>query len=266
MNKQVEKQKKRLEKKEKRFLHVKPNKTSQLNHYKEDLAQKIPPKLKNTLDVAFYKGFQLVFEKGDGIIEKTYPKDKLSVEHEINDFTVSRRLVNKGLRKMDGQIMRNHFFNSCATFAEGAGLGLLGIGLPDIPLFIGILLKGIYETAIGYGFDYNEETERVWILRLIRTSLAPAEQKAGYHKEVEDMRKAFIEKKLIAYDFDEELKKTADALSNAMLLMKFVQGLPIVGVFGSVGNVSIYQKTANYCAIQYKSRYLASLDFPDKNK
>ena len=27
------------------------------------------------------------------------------------------------------------------------GLGLLGIGLPDIVLFVGMLLKGVYETA-----------------------------------------------------------------------------------------------------------------------
>ena len=32
-----------------------------------------------------------------------------------------------------------------------------GFGLPDIVLFIGTLLKGIYETALNYGFDTEVE-------------------------------------------------------------------------------------------------------------
>ena len=36
----------------------------------------IPEKLSGTLNAAFFKGFQVIFEKGTGIIEKTYNKDK----------------------------------------------------------------------------------------------------------------------------------------------------------------------------------------------
>lgn len=34
---------------------------------------------------------------------------------------------------------------------EGVGLGLLGIGLPDIPLFTAVILKSVYEIALSYG-------------------------------------------------------------------------------------------------------------------
>ena len=47
------------------------------------LAQKVPPNLQGTLDAAFAKAFTLVFEKGTGVIEKTYNKQKLSQQRKI---------------------------------------------------------------------------------------------------------------------------------------------------------------------------------------
>ena len=41
---------------------------------REKIEDSIPEKLKETLEIAFYKGFKLVFEKGAPIIDKTYNK------------------------------------------------------------------------------------------------------------------------------------------------------------------------------------------------
>ena len=38
------------------------------------LADKVPQQLQSTLDAAFSKAFNLIFEKGTGIIEKTFEK------------------------------------------------------------------------------------------------------------------------------------------------------------------------------------------------
>ena len=256
MDKQLQKQQKKLEKKEVRLLQIKQKRYAKLDNWLDNMEEKIPPALKKTLDAAFFKGFQVVFEKGGGIIEKTYAKDKLKLAHEINDFAVSRKLAKKGLRNMDGQAFQSHAFNSCAAFAEGAGLGLLGIGLPDIPLFIGMLLKGIYETALSYGFEYENDEEKIWILLLIKTALSNNEQKIAFHKEVEDMRVVLSEKKAVLYDLQQQMQDTASVLSEAMLFLKFVQGFPIVGIVGSIGNFSIYQKVSKYANVQYKMRYI----------
>ena len=61
--------------------------------------------------------------------------------------------------------------NVALTTVEGIGLGALGIGLPDIVLFVGMLLKGIYQTAIGYGFTYDSTGERLFILRMMEAAL-----------------------------------------------------------------------------------------------
>lgn len=46
----------------------------------------IPKKLSGTLDAAFAKGFALIFEKGTGIIEKTYNKRKEKASFKINTY------------------------------------------------------------------------------------------------------------------------------------------------------------------------------------
>ena len=59
-----------------------------------------------------------------------------------------------------------------------------------------------------------------------------------------------------AYNFDEEVREAASALSFSMLTAKFVQGLPVVGVVGGVTNLVTYRRIIGYVALKYKKRYL----------
>ena len=54
------------------------------------------------------------------------------------------------------------------------------------------------------------------------------------------------------------MEQAAEALSNAMLMAKFIQGLPVVGAAGGMNNPFVYQKVSQYAALKYKKRYLAS--------
>ena len=59
--------------------------------------------------------------------------------------------------------------------------------MPDIVLFVSVLLKGIYEVALQYGFDYDFREERYSILKLMDTSMRrgtdqAAEEEAGILK------------------------------------------------------------------------------------
>ena len=65
-----EKEWKKLEKKENLLLARKAEKRdARLNQILQD---KVPEKLQSTLDAAFAKAFTVIFEKGTGVIEKTY--------------------------------------------------------------------------------------------------------------------------------------------------------------------------------------------------
>lgn len=256
MGKTIRKQLKLIEKKEQKMLTVKPVKQGKITEAKEKVEAKIPEGLKNTLDVAFYKAFCIVFEQGSSIIEKTYNKEKIMVDHEIHDFAIRRKASGKHVRNMDKLARKTSMMQSCVSAVEGAGLGFLGIGVPDIPVFISMLLRGIYEIALSYGFDYEKEEEKYLILLMIRTALSEDAPRAEYHQEVKKICNALSDGLSIEFDKKEEIKKTAAVLSDTMLLMKFIQGLPIVGMIGGISNFSMYNRIIKYVSLEYKRRYL----------
>ncbi len=264
----IEKQLKKVEKQEQKYLkltkkNILQQKTESMTN---KIEQKIPEKLKTMLEDAFYKGFLIVFEKATAVIEKTYDKEKMIWEHKFQDNRFKERGKRKQFRQLEAGVKKANAVNMAVTAVEGAGLGLLGIGLPDIPIFLGVILKGIYETALRFGFDYSDKKEQIYILRLIRGAMAEEEQKKQCNELIEKTEKEINENIAVPYDFKEEVKKTSQALSQAMLVAKFIQGLPIVGVTGSGYNVFVYHKILKYCHRKYKRRYLIIKQMENKVK
>lgn len=252
--------KKLLEKEEKMFRSAENKKETKLDGKIKELTgkieEKIPEKLSATLDTAFYKAFFVIFEKGTGVIEKTFKGEELQLEFEVNDFRVDKKPTRRSLRKMEAAGKKSKLLNSAVTTVEGIGLGALGVGIPDIPVFLAMLLKGMYETAASYGYDYNKKEEQILILRMITAGLADGEEKRKADRRVEAWL-GFAET-TEAFTFEDEVKKASEALSNAMLMAKFIQGLPVVGAAGGMSNPVVYQKVSQYAALKYRKRYLAA--------
>ena len=57
-------------------------------------------------------------------------------------------------------------------------------------------------------------------------------------------------------DFKLQMKETASAFAVDMLLLKFIQGLPVVGVIGGAANPVYYSKVMKYVQLKYRKRYL----------
>ncbi len=155
-----------LEKHEQKFLNqddhpfLKSNITPMVNK----IQTKIPEKLQTTLDKAFYMGFHLVFEKGNPIIEKTYHKETIEMEYDLNNYAIEKHLNKKHLKKLDRSSKHSKTINESIAAVEGGVLGLLGIGLPDIPLFLGVIIKTINEIALSYGYFYTSDEEKAYML------------------------------------------------------------------------------------------------------
>ena len=60
----------------------------------------------------------------------------------------------KEIRHIRSVTFKSNAINKVVTAIESIGLWILGIGLPDIVPWVGILFRGVYETALKYGFDY----------------------------------------------------------------------------------------------------------------
>ena len=135
MNRELKKQLKRIDKKEKRILNKKkkPILKAKADPVMHRIQQKIPEKLKSTLESAFYKGFQLVFEKGHIYIEKTYNKDRLQLEYDLNNYLVDKNISKRNIKKLDKQAKISKRLNSGISVLEGGVLGILGI---DYQIFL----------------------------------------------------------------------------------------------------------------------------------
>lgn len=149
------------------------------------------------------------------------------------------------------------------TGASGMGLGALGIGLPDIPLFTGMILKAIYELALSYGFTYDTADEQCFILRLIRIPFLSGEERVMADEELNRMitQSASLppEQAFTGLNKKEEIRLTAEALSHELLYMKFLQGIPIAGVIGGMYDAVYMKKITDYAEMKYKRRFLEGI-------
>lgn len=277
----------KINKQEEKWLSAKERN----NVVKDKIYEKVPDGLSHTLELAFEKAFSLVFLKGRKILEKTFDKEALQMEFTVGDQLVEQRQTKKSVKLLGKKQERDNLINHASTTATGFGLGLLGMGLPDIPLLVSTILKGLYEVALSYGFSYESKEEQIYMLRLIRIALATGEDRRKVFSELItpiDSRHVSpfasesaspIDSEIVStagsailsspdsgsalpavykVDLSEEIKRTAKALSDALLVEKFVQGIPIVGVVGGFVNHTVYKKILFLGKLEYKKRYLLS--------
>lgn len=230
--------------------------TSAPPHWKTDLEKKVPEKVYHSLESAFSKAFSLVFLQGVGVIEKTYNRRNLEDTHSIQDYAV----MVKGSRRELKQLRRNAgkagMVNTALTTVEGVGLGALGIGLPDIIVFVSVLFKGVYETALSYGFSYDTPQERQFILCMMEAALTKGSDFSAMNAKVDQMIAEMPQTN--EDDLQVQLRKTSHTFAADMLLLKFVQGFPLIGILGGAANPLYYNKVIHYVQFKYQKRYLIS--------
>lgn len=225
--------------------------------WKTGLESHIPAKIYQGLESAFAKAFALVFEKGRNLIEHSYNRENIQQNHSIRNYAIRVKGGRRELKAIQKGAGQSNLLNLTVTTAEGIGLGALGIGMPDIVLFLTTLLRGIYETALNYGFTYDTKQEQYYILKMMETSLATGESWARLNDEINKLMCGSVE--VTEEEFQSQLRKTASAFAMDMLLLKFIQGLPIVGMVGGAANPFYYNKVMRYVQLKYNKQYLLQL-------
>lgn len=239
-------------KKEQKYIEKqKGKKESFLN---QKLEEKVPEKLQETLDVAFAKAFHLIFEKGTGVIEKTYRKEEIEKKYKINEFTNELKQDKRSLRAFSKNAKGSGTKNLVMSGAAGIGMGILGVGIPDIPVFTGMILKSIYEIAMHYGYSYETEEEQYFILLLIQGAVSHGEEMLAIDKKIDQYISSSI---WIKEETKEEMiQNTAAYLSKELLYMKFLQGIPVVGAVGGAYDVVYLKQITEYANLKYERRFL----------
>ena len=247
----LEKEWLRLLKQEQAYMKKRmEKKDSKLNLF---LAGKVPEKLQDTLDNAFSKAFYVVFEKGTGVIEKTYRKEDTQKTYQINEYASRVREDRKSLKAFSRKAAGSCTGNLVLSGVSGIGLGALGIGLPDIVLFTGLILKSVYQIALNYGFDYETEQEKQFILLVIQGALAHGEDLLAingnlnhYIDQGEWRQKCSL---------DAGIQATAYCLSKELLYMKFIQLIPIACMIGVAYDMIYLKQIVKYAELKYRRRF-----------
>lgn len=242
----------KLQKKEQKFLKARAEQKESLLNQK--LAEKVPPKLQGTLDKAFAKAFGMIFEKGTDVIEKTYKKEELQKTYKINEYANEVRQNRKSLRAFGKKAENAGRVNMLVSGVAGVGMGLAGVGIPDIPVFTGMILKSINEIALNYGYEYETEKERRFILLIIQGAVSQGTQLRVIDKKIDE----YILNEKVPEDYNEQkqIEQTAAGLSKELLYMKFLQGIPLVGAVGGAYDVVYLKQITEYANLKYKKRFL----------
>lgn len=217
------------------------------------LEGKIPSKLDDTLTLAFTKAFSLVFSKGGTLIEKTYSKEALRHDFQVAWKKAEAEGSRASLRRVSRGADRSAARHVLLAGAEGSILGILGFGLPDIPLFSGLLLRNLYEIALSYGFSYDTPAERLFILRVVEVSLLRGD---AYQRENALLSQWIDTRKAPIFSEQEQIRKTASALSSHLLYLKFIQGIPLIGIVGGFSDSLCLHRVSQFARMKYKRRFL----------
>ncbi len=221
--------------------------------WKAGLEAKVPEKVHASLRGLFRRAFELIFEKGTGIIEKTYSKEELEKSFRVRDYSLD--LDNgEDYRLLNLRTELSGLGALLASTAEGVGLGALGIGIPDIALFTGVILRGCYETALRCGFRYDTPEERYFILALLEGALQTGRDWDACSARVNTL--LWAPHTPTDEEMKAQLQRTADAFALDMLAAKFIQGIPLVGAVGGLANPLYYRKILRYVRLKYRKRYL----------
>ena len=231
--------------------------------------KKVPESLQNTLETAFNKAFVAVFENGAAIIEKTYQKDKQIRQYKIDQKKIDYEgFDSKVTRKFEKQAKKTVRKNLVISSFEGIGFGLVGWGIPDIPIFVSVLLKSIYEIAISYGYSYNTDKEKLFILKVIDTALMSGDVLRDKDVQVNRLIERYYNEEVLPDEYGEtdpfvtelqivrQIDFSAQALSHELLYGKFVQGTTFVGVIGGTADITCLKKITDYASLKYKRRFL----------
>lgn len=241
----------KIRKKEEKYLK---NKKEKNNNVTDFIEEKIPDKVGLTLEKAFGKAFMFTLDHGTKLIEKTYDKEEIYQDFLTNESSLQSQESKQSARIFSQYAKKSSRKNIVVSGVKGVGLGFFGVGMPDIPLFVSLILKSVYEISLHYGYDYSQDKERFFLLNTIYTGLLSGDL---LEKENASLN-LFIQKNQMPPHYEEKIQVEllSSHLANEVLCMKFVQGIPMFGMVGGVSDVIFMEKLLKYVKLKYQRRFV----------
>lgn len=222
--------------------------------------EKAPKKVIEKVRAALIKGFIFIFTKGTPAIEKVGGLKKKRMKAEIDIGALDKGISLGAIERVDEGAAGTASTNKEITSVEGAVMGLFGWGPQDAPVFLSVILKSIYEVAASYGFDYNSNEERRYIIALMNGALSggfdkiPNSEKCDEIGIMIDLGKGNNEELA-----EEELQSAAENIADQILVLKVLMMIKIAGAFSAATNYKMVKQVTEYAKVKYRQRFLFRL-------
>lgn len=268
---------KKLDKKEEKLLEERnpsliAQKAGELTApVREKLREKVPEKFsdgaqaaaeKSTelLEKAFEKSFEVVLEKGSRWIGKLCSEEKLREDYlQFAQKPLSGWELYKLGCKAAGRAGANMAFSS----VQGGLMGALGIGLPDVPIFLGAVFKTLFEISLRFGYPYDTQPEQIYQMLLICAAVGDEAQRrqasADADRIAQEIRQKARTGEELSISRKQAKKRASHALCSAALAGKLVQGTPVIGVYGGFRNGVLLRQVGSMAAVKYQQRRLREM-------
>ncbi|MEH7350047.1 EcsC family protein [Gottfriedia acidiceleris] len=176
---------------------------------------------------------------------------RMSKELSIQELTEVEMVNQLSLEQMDR--VSNSFIASRKQFAKVQGAttgfgGMFTIAI-DIPILLGLTLKTLQEIAISYGYDPNDQLERVFIIKCLQFTSADIVGKKAILEELTNIegKKAFSQ--------IEGWREVFYTYRDNMGWKKLFQMVPIAGlIFGAYVNKQAIEDVGEVGRMLYKKR------------
>ena len=205
------------------------------------IAEKVPETVRDTLTAAFGAAFSAALA-GEPLLRRT-----ASPKAEARRLARAEEQLRTPERfsSVRGTGRSAVFSAAAASAVRGSGLGLLGIGLPDIPLFAASLLRSLGQIARGYGYITSTRRERRIMLLVLDTALTGGMEYPALSDQLDQ-----------ALSGTELTGLSEQELAEELLAAKFLQGIPLAGAVGGVLDSRLTARLLDYAALKYNRRFL----------
>lgn len=239
-----------------RFFRVRQDRVGTRNR-PVDGAAPSPKGHRETLDAAFLKSLKLLLDPDKHVMQKLVNREALEKRFHQLDRLVDQDPGFKALGNIEREAGLICGGGLSAAALEGAGLGSLGVGSPEVILLSALMLRSLYETALIYGISVDRPWEKDLALMVLSAAFAWGDDAYRDERDLSRALDSLADGQPIAIDRERRIRQAAGRMAESMSLQKLIQSIPVVGISGMLFNTAAMTRLGSLSRCVYKYRYLS---------
>lgn len=172
-------------------------------------------------------------------------------------FTTANFKTDTLFEEKEAKILKRIKFYRSTAAAEGGATGFGGFlwGFADLPLWLSVKMKMLFDIAAIYGFDVKDYKERVYILYIFQLTFSSQQHRNRIYKIITDWER---QKEMLPGDINDlDWRSYWEEYRDHIDLAKMLQLIPGFGAaVGTLVNYKLTSKLGRYAMNAYRMRLL----------